>query len=542
MSDRQQRLMQQALAHKRDSDCDAVSCSTDTSRWSVPFKLCPQYLPDCEDQGDSLADEASEAESSEKWQGLKSSGRKKGKKSQGAYKQKTNYAAHCHVLKLPQIKPLQVPKQRIQSANLNRIRDLKSQVWDLQQQLSDAHTENKLLKRLQHRHMVALQHFQDSEGSISQILTKHNNEARVLQGLLRDTRACRDQLARQLQATENKLRNTKATLQHLQLLSQDHSLLEREELTLTLATATAQLQEKDKRILDLEKNLELCQASFNRQLVAEKKKINEARKISCFLQEQIYQLTTEIQDRERERETCNIYSHRFLKASTKKGSQSKLVQTDGFVLPPTEVASRFELETRERLEEQNSLNLCCYDPVPEFLETENPVTEDPADVTSEEIQCCYNPVQESLETENTETEDPACVTSEENRHEDTEIYADTSEQNSCSEKSPEHQSERDSAEEKEASEVSQESDAPLVLEEQKTEEHEREVSHILEESLNTPEPVRKGYKLPNIKHSYTFKQTIENLHSGRPAYSSVDTCPWENSKSPTGVEALTGGI
>ncbi|GLD57101.1 lebercilin-like protein isoform X2 [Lates japonicus] len=498
MSDRQQRLMQQALAHKRDSDCDAVSCSTDTSRWSVPFKLCPQYLPDCEDQGDSLADEASEAESSEKWQGLKSSGRKKGKKSQGAYKQKTNYAAHCHVLKLPQIKPLQVPKQRIQSANLNRIRDLKSQVWDLQQQLSDAHTENKLLKRLQHRHMVALQHFQDSEGSISQILTKHNNEARVLQGLLRDTRACRDQLARQLQATENKLRNTKATLQHLQLLSQDHSLLEREELTLTLATATAQLQEKDKRILDLEKNLELCQASFNRQLVAEKKKINEARKISCFLQEQIYQLTTEIQDRERERETRNIYSHRFLKASTKK--------------------------------------------VPEFLETENPVTEDPADVTSEEIQCCYNPVQESLETENTETEDPACVTSEENRHEDTEIYADTSEQNSCSEKSPEHQSERDSAEEKEASEVSQESDAPLVLEEQKTEEHEREVSHILEESLNTPEPVRKGYKLPNIKHSYTFKQTIENLHSGRPAYSSVDTCPWENSKSPTGVEALTGGI
>lgn len=83
----------------------------------------------------------------------------------------------------------------------------------------------------------------------SQILTKHNNEARVLQGLLRDTRACRDQLARQLQATENKLRNTEAALQHLQLLSQDHSLLEREELTLKLAQATAQLQEKDKRIL-----------------------------------------------------------------------------------------------------------------------------------------------------------------------------------------------------------------------------------------------------------------------------------------------------
>lgn len=83
----------------------------------------------------------------------------------------------------------------------------------------------------------------------SQILTKHNNEARVLQGLLRETRSCRDNLARQLQATENKLLSTKASLQHLQLLSQDRSLLEREELTLRLTRATAELGEKGKRIV-----------------------------------------------------------------------------------------------------------------------------------------------------------------------------------------------------------------------------------------------------------------------------------------------------
>lgn len=82
----------------------------------------------------------------------------------------------------------------------------------------------------------------------SQILTKHDNEARVLQGLLRETRACRDSLARQLQTTENKLLSTKASLQHLQLLSQDHSLLEREELTLRLSKATAELEGKDKKI------------------------------------------------------------------------------------------------------------------------------------------------------------------------------------------------------------------------------------------------------------------------------------------------------
>lgn len=96
-----------------------------------------------------------------------------GKKAQGPHRQKTNYAASRQVPKLPPIKPLQVSKSRIQSANLSCIRELKSQVWDLQQQLSEARTENKLLKRLQHRHTVALQHFQDSEGSLSQVGLNH---------------------------------------------------------------------------------------------------------------------------------------------------------------------------------------------------------------------------------------------------------------------------------------------------------------------------------------------------------------------------------
>ena len=59
---------------------------------------------------------------------------------------------------------------------------------------------------------------------------------------------CRDNLARQLQATEIKLLNTRATLQHLQLLSQDQSLLEREELALRLAKAISELEEKNGRM------------------------------------------------------------------------------------------------------------------------------------------------------------------------------------------------------------------------------------------------------------------------------------------------------
>eukprot|EP00064_Thunnus_orientalis_P009662 superscaffoldBa00001241_g9687 len=371
--------MQQAFAHRREGDSDAVSNSTDTSCWSTPSRLCcgsntPHYSSDFEDQTDSLTHKTPEAKTSDK-----------SKKAQGDHKQKTNNTANHQLLKLPPIKLLQVSSPRSQSADLNCIRELKSQVWDLQHQLSEARTENKLLKRLQHRHMVALQHFQDSESSIAQILTKHSNEARVLQGLLRETRTCRDNLARQLQATGNKLLNAKASLQHLQLLSQDHSLLEREELTLRLAKATAELEEKDKRIL-------------------------------------------------------------------------------------------------------------------ESFATEYPETEVSVNVTSEK-----------------ETGRPGTGRLDHLEETETERCADTVEQNGCSGENPELQIERDGTEEEEAV------DAPQELEEEHTEEHEGQVSTILEESLSTTEPKCKGYKLPKTKRNYSFKQTIENLHSGRPAYSSVDT-------------------
>ena len=93
-----------------------------------------------------------------------------GIKAQEPHKQKTNHAANQPILKLPSIKRPQVPKAGIQPlVDLNCIRELRSQVWDLQQQLSEAKTENKLLKRIQHRHMVALQRFENSERSISQV-------------------------------------------------------------------------------------------------------------------------------------------------------------------------------------------------------------------------------------------------------------------------------------------------------------------------------------------------------------------------------------
>ncbi|XP_045930105.1 uncharacterized protein LOC123986073 [Micropterus dolomieu] len=218
------------------------------------------------------------------------------KKPQGAHRQKTNYTANHQVLKLP-IKTLQVSKPTSQSANLNCILELKSQVCDLQQQLNEARTENKLLKRIQHRHTVALQHFQDSEGSLSQ---------------------------------------------------------------------------------DLERNLELCQASFNRQIATEQRKINEVSKISCYLREQIYQLSRDLQ-------------------TDLQAEKARSFKQMGwpFSLPRLQVFGSYNILRLKRLEEKgSSLNW------------------------------------ESLVTENPETEVSANVTFEEKHQEDTEACADTSEHNS----------------------------------------------------------------------------------------------------------------
>lgn len=83
MHARQQSLMQQAFAHKKDGDSDAMSFSIDTSRWSTPSRLCcgsntPHYSSEFEDETVSPTYKTPEAKSSDKWQESKPSGGTKG--------------------------------------------------------------------------------------------------------------------------------------------------------------------------------------------------------------------------------------------------------------------------------------------------------------------------------------------------------------------------------------------------------------------------------------------------------------------------------
>ncbi|XP_061684312.1 golgin subfamily A member 6-like protein 22 isoform X2 [Syngnathoides biaculeatus] len=245
-------------------------------------------------------------------------------------------------LKLPPIRD--TAKLREQSTN--NMKELKNQNYVLQQQLKDSKTENKLLKNVLHRHTVALQQFQDLEGSISQ--DQHRNEVKALRKLLSETRSSRDKLARKLQSTERELLDCKDRINHLQWrVNQNPNLLEKEELTRRLTEFTIHLEEKDRRIQFLEKSNMLLQSSLNRQVATEYKKMFKTNAICLGLQTAVCELSKKTQpDRTREAETDNINIMRLRKHG-RKAKQSKMVQTEERVSATSEAGDRVKSDVSE---------------------------------------------------------------------------------------------------------------------------------------------------------------------------------------------------
>lgn len=89
------------------------------------------------------------------------------------------------------------------------------------------------------------------------------------------------------------------------------------------------------------------------------------------------------------------------------------------------------------------------------------------------------------------------------------------------------QSEGESLEEKESSEG--------------PEPHESEAPCISVQSLRDVTPQKNVHRLPGIRRIYTFKQSVENLHMGRPAFSSGNLNPCERTKCLMRVELVRGG-
>ncbi|XP_062905864.1 lebercilin-like protein [Mobula hypostoma] len=227
--------------------------------------------------------------------------------------------------------------RHILSARLNKTKELKNEVYDLQRELKNARLENKLLRRLQYRHMKALVKFEDEQNNLPQLLTRHTNEIQMLKEMLRRSKEQDRYVSKQLKEAEAELWKTKNTLQKLKTICEKKDLEERDELTCKLTELTKKLEIDERKIQDLERILELKGKSFNHQLATEHRKTREALDQIKKLEMEQRTLNQMLTEKERLLEARNIYVNRITKNNSssprRKANIAKAIQTEERISP-----------------------------------------------------------------------------------------------------------------------------------------------------------------------------------------------------------------
>nr|XP_009485554.1 PREDICTED: LOW QUALITY PROTEIN: lebercilin-like protein [Pelecanus crispus] len=209
--------------------------------------------------------------------------------------------------------------QRISSARLHKIKELKNEIFALQHKLEASSLENHVLKQLQCRHSKAIGRYENSESNLPDLLASHYNEVRALRKLLRMSQEDERNTSRKLRKVEAELLKAKDALQALHVLSEDKALAEREELGHRLSVLTEKMEVNDERIQSLEKQLKLNNSTFGRQLANENKKAVEVGIITKNLQMEINSLHQKIKEKDRQLYVKNIYANRMPKIPKDKG-------------------------------------------------------------------------------------------------------------------------------------------------------------------------------------------------------------------------------
>uniref|UniRef100_A0A8C5WTH0 Lebercilin-like protein n=1 Tax=Laticauda laticaudata TaxID=8630 RepID=A0A8C5WTH0_LATLA len=184
---------------------------------------------------------------------------------------------------------------RLLSARDHKIKELKNEAAVLQNKLKTFTTENKILKRLQSRHLKAISKYENAEINLPDLLATRSNEVQTLRAHLRTSQEEERRASKKLRDVQAQLLKTTDSLRALQKLSGDKKLEEREQLQHKLTSLTQKLEACDRKSQDLEKQLTSKTVSFHHQLSVEKKKIIEAQSIRANLQVEIQSLKLKLQ-------------------------------------------------------------------------------------------------------------------------------------------------------------------------------------------------------------------------------------------------------
>ncbi|NXD96691.1 LCA5L protein, partial [Chaetorhynchus papuensis] len=218
--------------------------------------------------------------------------------------------------------------QRISSARLHKIKELKNEAFDLQRKIEASSSENQALKDLSRRQAKAIDRYSNAESHLQELLAGHQNKMKDLRKLLKMSQEAEKNTARQLKKVEADLRKTKGDLKTLLVLSEDKDLAEREELYHRLSVLNETLEAKDERIRSLEMQLKLNNSTFSRQLASESRKLLEAGMITKSLLMEIHIVHQKIKEKDRQLYIKNIYANRMPKALRDRSDWVPNDQTD----------------------------------------------------------------------------------------------------------------------------------------------------------------------------------------------------------------------
>lgn len=98
------------------------------------------------------------------------------------------------------------------------------------------------------RQEKALQHYDDTESEISQLLSRHANETHVLRERLKRTQERERAAERRLKDSEEQLQRSQATIARMKKLIDQRELGARDELSRRLEEERARAQESERKI------------------------------------------------------------------------------------------------------------------------------------------------------------------------------------------------------------------------------------------------------------------------------------------------------
>ncbi|NXP23660.1 LCA5L protein, partial [Scytalopus superciliaris] len=204
--------------------------------------------------------------------------------------------------------------QKITSARIQKIKELKNEIFDVERKIEAARLENYTLRQLQQQQLKAIDRYKKSGSNLQDVLARHYDEVRHLRNLLRMSKESEINTSKKVRKVEAELLRAKDALQTLLVLSEVKGLAGREELNARLSVLTSNLEEKDERVQSLEMQLKLKNRTYRCQLASENKKILEAETVTQNLKMEINSVQQKIKEIGRQLYIKNIYVNRMPKA------------------------------------------------------------------------------------------------------------------------------------------------------------------------------------------------------------------------------------